>query len=62
MPMIRTKDGYALFSGDDWDSRDLPEKYEDYADVRDDFARAWRAKEDELLALPPERRAEAWEN
>ena len=62
LPMIRTEDGYRLFSGDDWDNRDQPEKYEDYADVRKDFAGAWRAKEDELLALPPERRSEAWEN
>ena len=59
---IRTEDGRNLMFGEDWDNRDLPEKYEDTADVRETFARAWRTKEDELLALPPERRSEAWEN
>ena len=56
IPMIQTEDGYRLMSGADWDSREVPEMYEDYANVREDFARAWRAKEDDLLALPPERR------
>ena len=60
IPMIQTADGYKLFAGEEWDSRDLPEKYEDFADVREDFATAWRAKEDELLALPPQRRSEVW--
>lgn len=59
---IRTEDGRNLMFGEDWDNRDLPEKYEDTANVRETFAKAWRSKEDELLALPPERRSEAWEN
>lgn len=62
IPMMQTADGYKLFAGNEWDWRDIPEKYEDHADVREAFASAWRVKEDELLALPPERRAEAWEN
>ena len=62
IPMIRTEDGYRLFFGEDWKSRELPEKYDDYANVREDFAGAWSDKEKELLALPAERRSEAWEN
>ena len=59
--MMRTPDGYLLMAGDDWDSRDLPEKFEDYADVREAFVSAWKNKEDELLALPKEERSAIWE-
>lgn len=59
--MMRMQDGYLLLAGDDWDSRDLPEKFEDYADVRETFVTAWRNKEDELLALPKEERSAIWE-
>ena len=62
IPMMQTDDGYRLMAGADWDNREVPEMYEDYANVREDFVKAWRAKEDELLALPPERRYEVWEN
>ena len=60
IPMIQTGEGYKLFAGQEWDWRDMSEKYEATADVREAFAAAWRAKEDELLALPAERRHEAW--
>ena len=59
--VMRTDDGYRLMTGEDWDNRDLPEKFEDYANVREDFTAAWKAKEDELLALPSERRDEVWQ-
>ena len=59
--MMRTPDGYLLMAGDDWDSRGLPEKFEDYADVREAFVSAWKNKEDELLALPKEERSAIWE-
>lgn len=62
IPMIRTVQGFDLYKGDDWDNRYMPEKWEDTAEVRQEFINAWRLKEDELLALPVERRQDIWEN
>ena len=60
IPMLQGSDGYKLFAGPEWNWRDMPEKYEGTADVREAFTAAWKAKEDEILALPTERRHEAW--